>query len=82
MAFNFFPYGPSQGVVAMLRACLDPDFNTKVDLQGAYLHCDGNPWYAGEPSTIDPNTKKIYKYVAYGQATAEAADELIKKLLR
>ena len=35
-----FQYTASQGAVAELRPCLDPDFNTAPDLKGAYLHCD------------------------------------------
>jgi len=79
--FYFFQYVPSQGAVASLRACLDPDFNNEPDLQGAYLHADGNPWVTYPPEAINPATKEAYTREEYGKATLEAADDVIKKCL-
>ena len=80
--FYFFQYVPSQGAVAGLRACLDPDFNTEADLQGAYLHADGNPWVPAAITAVNPSTQAPYEsYTEYGKVTAKAADQLIEKCL-
>lgn len=77
--FWLFNFSASQGAVAALRACLDPDFNTEADLQGAYLHCDGNPWIPMAPTSINPDTNKAYTREEFAKATAEVADKLIEK---
>ena len=80
--FYFFQYTPKQGATAELRPCLDPDFNTAPDLQGAYLHCDGNPWVPHAPKTLNPATKEPYTIEEYGKATVEVADKLIEQALQ
>ena len=77
----FFQYSPSQGAVAALRAALDPDFNSETDLQGAYLHADGNPWYPDDTTTEDKSTKQPYTMEAYGDLTTQNADKLVTTLL-
>lgn len=77
--FYFFQYTPSQGAVASLRACLDPDFNTQADLQGAYLHCDGDPWVPCPPQAVNPATGKPYTTLEWGEETTKVADKLIEK---
>mmetsp|Transcript_8732 Transcript_8732/g.18888 ORF Transcript_8732/g.18888 Transcript_8732/m.18888 type:complete len:395 (+) Transcript_8732:109-1293(+) len=79
--FYAFQYVPSQGAVAALRASLDPDFNSEADLQGAYLHCDGNPWTPCHPEAMDPTTKAPYAMEEYGKALMEAADKIIAKVV-
>ena len=81
--FYLFQYTASQGAVAELRPCLDPDFNTAPDLQGAYLHCDGNPWVPYGPiGTINPDTGEPYTMEEFGKATVEAADKLIEEKMK
>ena len=79
--FYFFQYTPSQGAVAGLRACLDPDFNTEPDLQGAYLHADGNPWVPHPPTAVNPATNKAYTLDEYAKVTSEAVDKVIEQCL-
>lgn len=49
--FYMFQLDPTQAARSSLRAALDPDMNTVESLQGAYLHCDGNPWTVAEPTS-------------------------------
>ena len=77
-----FQYGPSQGAGAALRASLDPAFNTVAELQGAYLHCDGNPWAKASLTIEDPDTKKPYDWDKYSETVVTLTNELIAKLLK
>jgi len=80
---NMFQYfSPSQGACAALRAALDPDMNTEADLQGAYLHADGNPWVPAQPTAKDPVTKQPYSMDKYAKLCYEAAEELIDRMLK
>jgi len=70
-----FRWSPSQGARAALRAALDPDFDTCNELQGAYLHVDGDPWHPAVPRhTKDENVS------LYARACYEAAEALLEKL--
>jgi NAD(P)-dependent dehydrogenase (short-subunit alcohol dehydrogenase family) len=76
-----FRFSPSQGARAALRAALDPDMNTAEDLQGAYLHADGNPWAPMVPTTRDPLTQQPYEMDVYAEVCYEAADALLAELV-
>lgn len=75
-AFYLFQLSPSQGARSALRAVLDPDFNTEANLQGAYLHCDGNPWPPYAPTLENPGTRQAYEWQDYANDTYDAADKL------
>ena len=79
--FYFFNFSPSQGARAALRAALDPDFNTVKELQGAYLHADGNPWPKDSLRIIDPDTNKSYTWNKYAKAVYNSANTLIANVL-
>ena len=75
-----FRLSSSQGARAALRAALDPNMNSAEDLQGAYLHADGNPWVPMHPSTLDPVTGQPYTMEMFAQACYEAAESLLTQL--
>lgn len=76
-----FQYSASQGAVAALRAALDPAFNTVDALQGAYLHCDGNPWAKEKLILEDPETQKPYEWDKNSEKVVTLANELIAKVM-
>lgn len=80
--FYFFQFSSSQGSRTSLRAALDPDFNTEPDLQGAYLHSDGNPWTPKDPNTKNPATDKAFTMEDFSKACYEAAEKLIAKVTK
>lgn len=67
---------------ALRAAPLEPDFNTTDALQGADLHCDGNPCPKEKLST-DPETKKPMEWDKHAEKVVKllAKNELIEKLL-
>jgi hypothetical protein len=75
-AFYLFQLSPSQGARSALRAALDPDFSIAETLQGAYLHCDGNPWPPHPPSIDNPGTHQRYTWQDYANDTYDTADKL------
>lgn len=82
--YGFYPFqfSASQGARAALRAALDPDFNSVETLQGAYLHCDGNPWPKADLKINDPDSKKPYEWDTYSKKVVELGNQLIDKLLK
>ena len=82
MVGNMFRFSASQGARAALRAALDPDFSSEPSLQGAYLHCDGNPWEPEIPLTKDPKTGNPYHWEPFAESCYDAAEKLIAKLAR
>lgn len=79
--FYMYQFSPSQGARAALRAALDPDFNTVQELQGAYLHADGNPWPKDKLNVQDPDTKQPYEWNKYSEKVVKLANQLIEKIL-
>lgn len=80
--FYAFQFSPSQGAVASLRAALDPDFNTKEALQGAYLHADGNPWPKDRLKIDNPASGQPYGWDDYSKQVFDAANTLIAQLIK
>lgn len=78
--FYIFQYSPSQGAATALRAALDPDFNSQSDLQGAYLHADGNPWTPHPPKAKNSATGEVYTMADYAKDSYECTEKLIAKL--
>ena len=80
--FYLFQYSVSQGACTALRAALDPDFNTVPELQGAYLHCDMNPWPLDDLKIDDPDTGKPYEWNKYAEKVYKDTNTIIEKLLK
>lgn len=79
--FYMFNLSPRQAARASLRAALDPDLNTGELPTGSYLHCDGNPWTAADPTIDDPVTGVSYELVDYAKKVRDCALKLTVSLL-